>query len=207
MHIDNNYITVSINVKVDKRGHFFSLFSKWIIIFHILPCSREQSGQCSHPKKYQIEANTPSILETTVYFFLSRKKFFAMTFLMSIVWIMVFSYLMVWWTTVIGNFAGILLHDLLTNRHYPLKSKYNQYKADKANKTNPMDKIFILMINVYKASIYHSIFSSKSQLFTNPFNLSFPMMHRENGNLNKKIETLQVAPTHFCHVPGFYLTT
>jgi len=37
----------------------------------------------------------------------SRKKFFAMTFLMSIVWIMVFSYLMVWWTTVIGNFAGI----------------------------------------------------------------------------------------------------
>lgn len=129
-----------------------------------------------------------------------------MTFLMSIVWIMVFSYLMVWWTTVIGNFAGILLHDLLTNRHYPLKSKYNQYKADKANKTNPMDKIF-LMINVYKASIYHSIFSSKSQLFTNPFNLSFPMMHRENGNLNKKIEDLQVAPTHFCHVPGFYLTT
>jgi len=37
----------------------------------------------------------------------SRKKFFAMTFIMSIVWIMVFSYLMVWWTTVIGNFAGI----------------------------------------------------------------------------------------------------
>jgi K+-dependent Na+/Ca+ exchanger-like protein len=37
----------------------------------------------------------------------TRKKFFAMTFIVSILWIMVFSYLMVWWTTVIGNYAGI----------------------------------------------------------------------------------------------------
>lgn len=37
----------------------------------------------------------------------TRKKFFALTFINSILWIMVFSYLMVWWTTVIGNYAGI----------------------------------------------------------------------------------------------------
>eukprot|EP00088_Acartia_fossae_P002718 TRINITY_DN11119_c0_g1_i2.p1 TRINITY_DN11119_c0_g1~~TRINITY_DN11119_c0_g1_i2.p1 ORF type:complete len:546 (+),score=143.29 TRINITY_DN11119_c0_g1_i2:88-1725(+) len=37
----------------------------------------------------------------------SRQKFYALTFIVSILWIMVFSYLMVWWATVIGNFAGI----------------------------------------------------------------------------------------------------
>ena len=40
---------------------------------------------------------------------LFRKKFFAMTFVISILWIMVFSYLMVWWTTVVGNYAGNLI--------------------------------------------------------------------------------------------------
>lgn len=37
----------------------------------------------------------------------TRKKFFALTFLVSILWIMVFSYLMVWWATMIGYIAGI----------------------------------------------------------------------------------------------------
>lgn len=37
----------------------------------------------------------------------TRKKFFALTFLVSIIWIMVFSYLMVWWATKIGQIAGI----------------------------------------------------------------------------------------------------
>ena len=36
-----------------------------------------------------------------------RKKFFALSFLISILWIMVFSYLMVWWATTIGNVVGI----------------------------------------------------------------------------------------------------
>ena len=37
----------------------------------------------------------------------TRKKFFAITFLISIVWIMVFSYLMVWWATKVGEIVGI----------------------------------------------------------------------------------------------------
>jgi len=37
----------------------------------------------------------------------SRKKFFYLTFLISILWIMVFSYLMVWWATKIGQIVGI----------------------------------------------------------------------------------------------------
>jgi hypothetical protein len=36
-----------------------------------------------------------------------RKKYFALTFAMSILWIMVFSYLMVWWATVVGKIVGI----------------------------------------------------------------------------------------------------
>jgi len=37
----------------------------------------------------------------------SRKKFFYITFIISILWIMVFSYLMVWWATKIGQIVGI----------------------------------------------------------------------------------------------------
>jgi len=37
----------------------------------------------------------------------TRKKFFALTFIISILWIMVFSYFMVWWATVIGQVVGI----------------------------------------------------------------------------------------------------
>jgi len=36
-----------------------------------------------------------------------RKKFYGMTFIISILWIGGFSYLMVWWTTVVGNTVGI----------------------------------------------------------------------------------------------------
>ena len=36
-----------------------------------------------------------------------RKKYFALTFIMSILWIMLFSYLMVWWAGTIGRIAGI----------------------------------------------------------------------------------------------------
>jgi len=36
-----------------------------------------------------------------------RKKFYALTFIMSILWIMLFSYLMVWWAGTIGKVAGI----------------------------------------------------------------------------------------------------
>jgi Ca2+/Na+ antiporter len=39
--------------------------------------------------------------------FTFRKKYFALTFAISIVWIMVFSYLMVWWATVVGKTVGI----------------------------------------------------------------------------------------------------
>ena len=35
------------------------------------------------------------------------KKFFVVTFLGSIIWIAAFSYLMVWWATVVGQVAGI----------------------------------------------------------------------------------------------------
>lgn len=37
----------------------------------------------------------------------TRKKFFALTFIISILWIMVFSYFMVWWATTIGQVVGI----------------------------------------------------------------------------------------------------
>merc|ERR1712211_83198 len=37
----------------------------------------------------------------------TRKKFFALTFLVSILWIMVFFYLMVWWATLTGETLGI----------------------------------------------------------------------------------------------------
>lgn len=37
----------------------------------------------------------------------TRKKYFALTFMISILWIMVFSYLMVWWATVTGKIVGI----------------------------------------------------------------------------------------------------
>jgi Ca2+/Na+ antiporter len=36
-----------------------------------------------------------------------RKKYFALTFAISIFWIMIFSYLMVWWATVVGKTVGI----------------------------------------------------------------------------------------------------
>jgi Ca2+/Na+ antiporter len=46
---------------------------------------------------------------TSIYFvlFTTRKKYFALTFAISILWIMVFSYLMVWWATVVGKTVGI----------------------------------------------------------------------------------------------------
>ena len=37
----------------------------------------------------------------------TRKKFFALTFIISILWIMVFSYFMVWWATTVGKVVGI----------------------------------------------------------------------------------------------------
>jgi sodium/potassium/calcium exchanger 2 len=37
----------------------------------------------------------------------SAKKFFAVTFVGSILWIAVFSYLMVWWATVVGDTVGL----------------------------------------------------------------------------------------------------
>lgn len=39
--------------------------------------------------------------------FFSAKKFFVITFVGSIVWIAVFSYLMVWWATVTGDTVGL----------------------------------------------------------------------------------------------------
>ena len=40
-------------------------------------------------------------------FQISVKKFFVITFLGSIIWIAVYSYLMVWWATVAGKVIGI----------------------------------------------------------------------------------------------------
>jgi K+-dependent Na+/Ca+ exchanger-like protein len=36
-----------------------------------------------------------------------KKKFYLVTFVMSIVWVAVYSYFMVWWATLVGNAAGI----------------------------------------------------------------------------------------------------
>ena len=39
--------------------------------------------------------------------FISEKKYFVVTFVGSIVWIALYSYLMVWWATVTGDVIGI----------------------------------------------------------------------------------------------------
>ena len=38
---------------------------------------------------------------------ISERRYFPITFLGSIIWIALFSYLMVWWTTTTGYIAGI----------------------------------------------------------------------------------------------------
>ena len=38
---------------------------------------------------------------------ISERKYFPITFIGSIIWIALFSYLMVWWTTTTGYIAGI----------------------------------------------------------------------------------------------------
>ena len=46
-----------------------------------------------------------SLSKTSIIF--AGKSFFVWTFIGSILWIAVFSYLMVWWATVAGDTAGI----------------------------------------------------------------------------------------------------
>merc|ERR1711963_1162403 len=76
------------------------------------------------PQPLDITMPTDSCVKTVTYFILlpvvfplwltlpdtrkqSARKFFLITFFGSIIWIALYSYLMVWWATVTGNTAGI----------------------------------------------------------------------------------------------------
>ena len=39
--------------------------------------------------------------------FFSETKYYPITFIGSIIWIAIYSYLMVWWTTIVGDAVGI----------------------------------------------------------------------------------------------------
>ena len=59
-----------------------------------------------NPKsKSALDSNTAQA--NTTHLFLSETKFYPITFIGSIIWIAIYSYLMVWWTTIVGDAVGI----------------------------------------------------------------------------------------------------